>query len=297
MPSAMGFSASAAGGSMYMVGGTNGYEDVPLMYEYSPLLDKWLIWDGPARAGHLRAAEIADGKLFVFSGISTPDLYYNDVEYAHIGDIAEVYRHMGDETVNLTGNFARNYTDMEYKAPGFSVVFGRAYNSQDERGAEQKNIISKGWTFSFQGSIDVSGNEAVVRLPNGGGYIFAQNTATGLYTARDSRAKLEKDGTSHIMTTPDQYSYVFDSSGHMSSMSDPYGNAVDITVDADGKVSEVTDQAGRVSSIAYSSGRISQITDPAGRMVKYSYDSADRLSKVEGPQGTPQATAMTAPAA
>jgi RHS repeat-associated protein len=282
MPHPIGFAGSAAAGSLYMVGGTDGYNEIPVVFEYSPLLDKWFTWDGPNFTAWSRPAAISDGKLFVFGG-EFLNGRASTSEYAAIERFTESYRHMGDEMVNLSGNFARNYTDMEYKAPGFNVVFGRTYNSHDDRDASSGNVISKGWTFGFQGSIDTTGNDAVVRLPNGGGYIFAQNTVTGVYTATDSRMKLVKSGTNYIMTSPDQYTYTFNSDGKMNAMKDPYGNTVTLTLDSAGRVTGVTDQVGRTSSIAYEDGRISLITDPAGRTVQYTYNTEGQLIKITDP--------------
>ncbi|MDR0569952.1 MAG: InlB B-repeat-containing protein [Clostridiales Family XIII bacterium] len=189
--------------------------------------------------------------------------------------------------MNLTGNLARNYTDMEWKAPGFNVVVGRTYNSQDDRDAAKGNIMSKGWTFSFQGRMEDENGVAVVRLPNGSGLTFEQNKTTGAYKARDSRAALAKNGDGHLLTTADNYSYSFNDKGFMTSMRDPYGNAVTITLDASGRPVAVTDQAGRSAAVGYgTSDRINSVTDPAGRVTAYAYDAEGRLSKATAPDGS-----------
>ncbi|MDR1136357.1 MAG: DUF6531 domain-containing protein, partial [Clostridiales Family XIII bacterium] len=283
MPSPLGFAGSVSETNLYMAGGTDGTNEIALVHEYSPTLNKWFTWDGPKITSYLNAAVITDGNLFVFGGQNMSE-YFSQAEYAPIDSFTESYLHLGDETVNLSGNFARNYVDMEYKAPGFNVVFGRTYNSHDGRGTSEGNVIGMGWSFSFQGSIDVSGNDAVVRVPNGSGYIFAQDTVTGEYTAKDSRMTLVKDGDNHIMTSPDQYTYEFNNKGKLFRMKDPYGNAITLTIDTLGRVSGVTDQVGRVSEIHYNSmGRISSIYDPAGRQIIYTYNDAGQLIRTVGP--------------
>ena len=197
------------------------------------------------------------------------------------GGIYNGYRHLGDSSVNLTGNLSRTYTDMSYAAQGFNIEFARTYNSHDDRAS----LISPGWTFGFQGKVENFGGVILVRLPNGSGSTFNMN-ADGSFTALDSRSTLVKNpNNTYTLTTKDQYSYGFDANGYMNWMKDRNGNTITIAVNASGQVTAVTDQVGRVTTIAYASNRISTITDPVGRVVTYSYDSAGRLSSVKDPNG------------
>jgi len=198
---------------------------------------------------------------------------------------AEMVRY-GQSAVNLSGNLSRTYIDMSVTAPGFDLMFSRTYNSRDDR--TTGNIISRGWTFGFQGKIDEAGNDAMVRLPNGAAMSFTNN-ANGTYTAKDSRSTLVKSGSgtnvTYTLTTKDQYVYMYNASGYMTAMADRNGNTVTITVDSAGKPTTVLDQAGRTFTIAYLNNRISTITDPVGRVVSYIYNTSNYLSRVTDPTG------------
>jgi YD repeat-containing protein len=200
--------------------------------------------------------------------------------------IASDYLHMGSDTINPSGNFTRTYVDMSYTAPGFTVNISRTYNSLDRR----TSLFSTGWTLGFQGKVDISGTNVMVRLPDGSGQSFIQES-NGSYTPQDSRSKLERLGTNsgtynYLLTTPDQYKYHFNNACYLDYMEDRNGNKITLTVDSSGKVSKITDQAGKETDIYYTSNRISSITEQAtNRTVSYAYDSSNRLSTVTDPMG------------
>jgi len=281
LPYSFGYAGGAAGDTFYVIGGYDGYNEFSMTYEYSPILDKWFSWPGPNGKNYSFGTVLTAEGLYAIGGSSTL-AYTSGVEYAPISMLTSDFIHFGDEQINPSGNFARTYTDMEYAAPGFNMVFSRTYNSGDDRASN----ISKGWTFGFESKLTESGNNLVARLPNGSGITFGINAATGTYTAKDSRSTLVKNAdNTKVLTTADQYSYGYNSAGHMTWMKDRNGNTINITVNANGQVTEVKDPAGRASTVTYASNRISQITDPAGRKVSYAYDSSGRLITVTGPNG------------
>ena len=279
LPVALGYAGVVAKDSLYAIGGFNGADEMSLVYEYSPVLNEWLIWDGPNLVRYGMGAAITNSGIYVIGGQNNHGIFGN-VEFAPISSLNNEYIHFGKSTVDLSGNFARTYTDISYTTPGFTMNFSRTYNSNDTR----VSLISPGWTFGFQGNVDSAGNDVVVRLPNGSGNTFKKNS-DGSYTAKDSRSILVKESAgTYVLTTKDQYTYGFNAAGYMTWMKDKNGNTITITVDSAGKVTKVTDQAGRATTIAYSSNRITTITDPAGRVVQYSYAS-NRLSSVKDSAG------------
>ncbi|MBP2000771.1 RHS repeat-associated protein [Paenibacillus shirakamiensis] len=195
--------------------------------------------------------------------------------------------HYGEEGVSVTtGNYSKSITDLTVTAPGFSVDFTRTYNSKDDRAS---STMGRGWTFGFEGNLkDDSTNSTlkVAKLPKGTAMVFVKNT-DGTYTANDSHGTLVKqtDGT-HLLTTADQYKYVFNTAGYLTSMQDRNGNIVKIDVDSTGKVVKITDTVGRVYTVTYNAaGYLTMITDPMNRNVKYSYDGSNRLVTVTDPEG------------
>ena len=283
MPQAVGYAGVVANDTLYVIGGYNSlYGVMNSAYQYSPTIDKWLTWEGPNRSRYGFGAILTSKGIYAIGGRNLSEAYL-DVEFAPLNSLSNDYLHLGDDTVNITGNYARTYTDMSYTAPGFNVEISRTYNSKDNR--TTGNIISTGWTFGFQGKIDIEGNNAVVRLPKGSGNTFQINT-DGTYTALDSRSTLVKNAdNSYTLTTKDQYTYGFNSSGYLTWMRDRNGNTITITLNASNQPTQITDQAGKVTTITYSSNRISTITDPAGRVVTYSYNASNQLYRVIDPNG------------
>ena len=271
---------------MYWIGGTDRYNQMSDVLEYSPVLDKWLRWIGPNFASFGAGVAVTENGIYYIGGAISTTIW-NRMEFAPISGIytADDYVHMGKDYVNLTGNVSRTYIDMSVQSPGFTMNFSRTYNSRDERDAGKGNIISPGWTFGFQGRLDLSGNDAVARLPDGSGSTFRQNP-DGSFTAKDARSTLTASGSGHVLTTKDQYTYTFNVGGYLTEMRDKNGNAVTITVDGSGKPTQVKDQANRTYAISYASNKISTITEPAtGRTVTYGYDAYGRLADVTDPSG------------
>lgn len=194
--------------------------------------------------------------------------------------------HYGENGVNpATGNYSKQYTDMNITSPGFIVNISRTYNSRDDR---TTSLMGKGWTFGFEGSFKVdpsNGNLWPAKLPNGSVQVFVRSGDN--FTANDSRSKLVKqsDGN-YILTTKDQYTYKFNSYGWLVEMKDKNGNAVIIEVDnTNGRIYSVTDQVGRKFKVSYDgNGYITLIQDVKGqRSISYHYDANKRLDMVTDP--------------
>lgn len=189
--------------------------------------------------------------------------------------------HYGEDGVNVaTGNYSKTETDLSVTSPGFIVNMSRTYNSKDDR---PSSSMGRGWTFGFEGSVkDDTTNTTlkVVKLPNGSAQVFVKN-ADGTYTANDSHSTLVKlSDNTHVLTTADQYTYGFNTTGYLTYMQDRNGNRVSITPDAQGKVTQITDTVSRIYQIGYVNGYLKTITDPIGRVITYGYDAQNRLSTV-----------------
>jgi N-acetylneuraminic acid mutarotase len=283
MPEAKGYCGGAADGGVFIIGGSNGYHSVNTVYQYNPAMNKWYQWPGLDNAIEGVATAALNNGIYVINGgykiFHSNSIWSNTLSSANyytptssLYSYAELI-HLGEDTINLTGNFSRTYTDLSYTAPGFNIEFTRTYNSHDTRAS----LISPGWSFGFQGKLDASGNNTIIRLPNGSGCTFKANQDNS-FTALDSRSTLDKNtDNTYTLTTKDRYSYGFNTDGNMCWMKDRNGNTVTIGFNASGQVNKVTDQVGRVANIAYSNNKISTITDSAGRVVTYVYKNNVRL--------------------
>jgi RHS repeat-associated protein len=279
------------GAQIYLVGGAigatvNSLRASPSVYQYNPVADVWLTWPGPdvARYGGV-AALLSDG-IYLFNGNTPTGGYYLETLFTPLVQLQSDIARFGDSRINPSGNLSRSFTDMSLLTPGFSLDISRTYNSRDTR---INTMFGRGWTFGFQGKVETLGNDTVARLPNGGAMSFRVN-ANGTYTARDSRATLVKNSNNTwTLTTKDRYIYNFNANGYLNQMTDRNGNSINITVQADGRVTNITDPVGRAFTVNYTttSGnnrRISNITDGV-RTVSYGYDSNFRLTTVTDPSG------------
>ena len=168
-----------------------------------------------------------NGGIFALGGkhhYSSGAYWYRSIgEFAALSSITDEYIHFGSDEINPSGNLSRSYTDMSWDAPGFTVNIGRTYNSKDTR---KNAMFGSGWTFGFQGFVDTSGNDVVIRLPNGGAQTFRVES-NGTYTAKDSRSTLVKNANNtYTLTTKDRYTYGFNTTGHLTSMADRNGNTL-----------------------------------------------------------------------
>ena len=272
----------AADNGIYVVGGNDGFIQVNTVFQYNPSVDRWYNWVGSEMGLEGHGVVSHNGGIYSINGMSN-GAYPQNVRFTPTESIADNSEllHYGSDLINPSGNLARSYADLAYDAPGFTVNFGRTYNSKDTRAS----LLSPGWSFSFQGQLEVVGNDTTIRMPDGSVRTFKVLT-NGTYQAKDSRATLVKSGSTHILTTKDHYAYRFNANGYLYQMTDPNGNIITITVDGTGKVTQVADQAGRSTTVTYTSNRISKITDPVGRIVSYTYDGNGRLSQVTGPDGS-----------
>ncbi|MCX7747527.1 MAG: S8 family serine peptidase, partial [Clostridia bacterium] len=184
-------------------------------------------------------------------------------------------------TYSPTGNYSENYTDMVVDAPGLDVVFGRFYNSQS---ISMENMLGKGWSFSFEGSVDDTDNAITVIVPGLGGPKFKKDSTLA---PLDSRNKLELVGGIYKLTTKDQTVYTFNTNKKLSKISDRNGNTLTISYNSDGSISGIDDAAKRHYFINYASdsqGKTITITDPKNRTVRYEIKD-NKLVKATDPTG------------
>ncbi|MGE5633382.1 MAG: hypothetical protein ACM3TR_20145 [Caulobacteraceae bacterium] len=149
--------------------------------------------------------------------------------------------------------------------------------------------MGQGWTFGFEGKVE--GTDVVeVTLPSGGAQRFRLDKTNNAYVPEDSRSTFVKnaDGT-YILTTKDQYKYYFNTNGYLNKMEDRNGNAVNIQVAADGKITKITDAVGREFVVNYktdNSSLIDNITGPENTVIRYGYDANNRLVTVTDAEGS-----------
>jgi YD repeat-containing protein len=282
LPEGIGYSSVTTDGKyIYLVGGLIGRSNTrrasTSVYQYNPETDVWRTLPGLELGLYANVAAYMNDWLYALNGRTYIGTHYQLTSFTSVGQLQSDITHFGDSRINPSGNLSRSFTDMSLLTPGFSLDISRTYNSRDTR---NNTMFGRGWTFGFQGSVETVGNDTVVRLPNGGAMSFRVN-ADGTYTARDSRAALEKNSdNTYMLTTKDRYTYRFNTRGHLDRMTDRNGNAITIAVDNNGNVTRITDPVGRVFEVRYThttgnNRRIGTISDGI-RTITYEYHDTNR---------------------
>jgi RHS repeat-associated protein len=130
--------------------------------------------------------------------------------------------------------------------------------------------------------------EADVVLPSGAQYRFVEN-ADGTFTPPSSRHDIltkNGDGSFDLLIADGTTKYHFTNTGALETIADEFGNALQFTYDANGRLQRVADAAGsaRYLDIYFGAdGRVSNIQDNTGRQLQYFYDTSGALTSVKDP--------------
>ena len=191
----------------------------------------------------------------------------------------------------------------------FSAGITFYYNSQDRN--IEYNSIGKGWSHTYDISVTKQIIEdpdtstiytyALFRNGNGNKRLYTLSE-TGTYTSQagDYSTLVENTDGTFVLTekTGEQYNFsneyaqiykvtsitdlnnnsVFftysNDSKTLTQITDWAGRNINFAVDANGKISEITDPAGNIYTIYYSGGKLISIVYPDGGVWHYTYDNA-----------------------
>lgn len=190
-----------------------------------------------------------------------------------------------DPVNTSTGNATYSVTDLSLPGKGLGIAFTRTYNSQD---GATNGPLGYGWNHSYQTRLLVLSSSDPVTLvyPDGHRAVFQKQT-DGSYKQPLATSELlvkNANGT-FTVTSSDQTTLGFSSTGRLESLADLYGSQTTLTYDGNGLLTQVADPGGRSLTLSYSGARISSITDSASRSVDYGYDGNGNLSTVSDPNG------------
>jgi RHS repeat-associated protein len=127
--------------------------------------------------------------------------------------------------------------------------------------------------------------EADVRMPDGSQYRFIDN-GNGTFTPPQGRHDTlvrNADGTFDLTLQRTRSVLHFDALGGLLSLTDDYGNALNVTYDGNGRVQRIADMAGSgryLDAFWGADGRISAVRDSGGRQVQYAYNGQGALATV-----------------
>ncbi|MGH9305314.1 MAG: LamG-like jellyroll fold domain-containing protein [Acidimicrobiales bacterium] len=180
-----------------------------------------------------------------------------------------------------SGNFWHSFVDIAIPCRGLGLSLTRTYNSN---AASTTGPFGYGWSFNSGMSLVVNPLTAIISEENASQLTFTQSGSTWVPSAPRTIASLKHnaDGTWTLVRDARQ-TFVFSSTGQLSSMADLNGYTTALTYTA-GELTAETDASGRRLRIGWTGPHITTLTDTnviPNRTVTYQYnDGAGNLTDV-----------------
>ncbi len=186
--------------------------------------------------------------------------------------------------------------DVSLPVPGTALDFGREF-MQPISGRYQLGPLGRGWIDNWDMSltVDSSGNVTIDQSGQDQTWLLNPDGSYRGGSGTDDDAQLTLTAGVYMLRDPDAgVTLAFGSQGTFSFIKDDNGNRITAGY-TDGQLTSLTDSNGEALTISYNAaGCISQITDSAGQVTSYTYDASGQyLLSVSGPQGTTSYTYIT----
>jgi len=222
----------------------------------------------------------------LFGGLSAQasPIAYTD---AHVPDALRPVAQTGSGVYYPSGTYFFSETDLRIAARSIPMVWERHYRSnrivRDSKGewifaAPADGPMGFGWHNTWLCRIEGDSFKTANGL-----YINFSKDANGNYLPNTSAGfTLLKTASGYEILETRGFTYDFDTQGKLTAVRDNTGNSASLQYDADGKLSNVKDIAGRqIFSFSYNAdGHIATVTDLVGRVVNYDYDSFGNPTQV-----------------
>ncbi len=210
-----------------------------------------------------------------------------------------------------SGSLTETATDLRMNGPGIPFTWTRSYNSADT----STGRLGKGWTDPFGASLTlINPTTGELDYESGSGQhtrfsrVKGSSSGSATYEGKGFDGTLKRlSDNSYQLTSRDQRVFNFDSSGKLTQIKPRFLPATTLTYSS-GKLSSVTDSAGRSIAIAYSTsdptliesvtlpdnryvqygytdGLLTSVRDARGKTWTFDYDGNDRLTTIEDPVG------------
>ncbi|WP_051951351.1 RHS repeat-associated core domain-containing protein [Actinacidiphila yeochonensis] len=208
-----------------------------------------------------------------------------------------VKRTAGDPVDTSTGYFGDTYTDLSTPGRGMPLDFTRSYAESvaDPSGPNGSLAVNGpfgyGWTYSYNLSASTDSTTGAVTVTQEDGSQVTFNDTDGTYTPSAPRydATLTAAGSTYTFTRTGKDVFTFDATtGRLTAETDIVGSkaspayATKLAYDSSGHLSTVTDPGGRVYTLTWTGSHITGLKDSAGRTVTYAYSTAGDLTDVYG---------------
>jgi RHS repeat-associated protein len=177
-----------------------------------------------------------------------------------------------------TGNFSHTFDDFNIPGRGITLGLSRTYNSL---AATSTGLFGPGWSFSYGMKLGFPDAQHVTVNQENGTQVTFTKQSDGAYTAPPRvTASLAQVGTGWRFVRRARDTFDFDSMGRLIAEEDLNGNVTQLAYDAQSRLTNVTDPAGRTLTFGYNGSQVTSVTDPAGRVVRYGYNGAGDLTDV-----------------
>jgi RHS repeat-associated protein len=193
----------------------------------------------------------------------------------------------GDPVATFTGALSDTYVDASLPGRGPTINFARSYNSNDTR----TGPLGAGWTHSYSMRLVSPGtatDDAILIGPLGRSDTYDGSSGSFVPPPGVHRTLVRNADDSYTATDKSHTQWVFDPAGDLTSIRDRFGNTSTLSYDANGRLSTISDPAGRgVLTLGYTNGLLTSLTDWASplRVVAYGYDGSGRLETITDREG------------
>lgn len=190
------------------------------------------------------------------------------------------------------GNGSYQYSNDDITVAGvvplvFTTRYGGAWPTHAENPVYPASPLGNRWTHSYMTQIATNGSYRYVLWADQRVECFqvpSSGTGAQIPAGTQPGTTLTFSGTAFTLTTGDDRVYTFDATGLMTSLSDRYGNIVQLGYSG-GLLQTVTDLvSGRALALGYAGANLRTVSDAIGRTVTYDQDDGD-LKTVTDPRG------------
>ena len=200
------------------------------------------------------------------------------------------FAYVGYPVNTASGSLTERFVDLQLAGPGIPFAWSRTYNSRDST----TGALGLGWAHPFEASltlVDATTGELEYRSGSGQRTRFSKisggSSGSAKYVGRGFDGKLSRSSSNtYTLVTRDQRSFSFDTAGKLTQIKPRFLPATALAYTG-GKLSSITDSAGRTITLTYSvsdPNLIERVTLPDGRYVQYGYTGA-HLTSVRDARG------------
>jgi len=159
---------------------------------------------------------------------------------------------------------------------------------------EKWSAMGAGWSIAGLQRLYFVGDSIMVTDGSGSAAFFSRTgcasgctytSPTGDFSVLTKRASVS-DSVQYDRKYPDGTTASFTTDGRLKYLTDRFSNTVTYGYDGSGRLTSVTDPAGKSLTLAYTSGKLATITDPGGRVSRFSVNgTSGDLSSIRDPSG------------